>query len=157
MELAPLLTAIHVVTILLWIGGVAFVTVIIFPLIQKMESSFEQVLMFQRIEHRFARHVRWYLAISGATGFWLLSTEHSFGYLLTREGLGSAIMLFAWVFYLSVLTFEKSVFAKLFAKPGEFDAKKVFRGLGIFHWVILGLSLLAVFVGVWQGHSGHLN
>jgi len=153
--LAPLLTAIHVVVILLWIGGVAFVTIIIFPLIQKMESSFEQVLMFQRIEHRFARHVRWYLAISGGTGFWLLHLADSFGLLFTAEGAGVTMMLLAWAFYLLVLTFEKRVFKKIFAKPGEFDAKRVFRGLGIFHWVILGVSLLAVFIGVWQGHGSH--
>jgi uncharacterized membrane protein len=155
LRLEPILIAIHVVTILLWIGGVAFVTIIIFPLLQTMESSFEQVLMFQRVEHRFARHVRYYLAISGITGFWLLGLEHSFCRLFTWKGIGITMMLFAWAFYLFVLLVEKRLFKKLFDKPGEFDAKRVFRGLGLFHWVILGISLAAVFLGVWQGHGTH--
>lgn len=153
--LYPLLAAIHVLSILLWIGGVAFVTIIIFPLIQKMESSFEQVLMFQRIEHRFARHVRYYLAVSGITGLWMLYLSGSYRFLFSMRGLGVTIMIFAWVFYLLVLTFEKRIFNKIFGKPSEFDSTRVFRALGLFHWVILGISFAAVLAGVWQGHGGH--
>lgn len=33
----PLLIAIHVITIVLWIGGVSFVTIIIFPMLLKKD------------------------------------------------------------------------------------------------------------------------
>lgn len=152
--LYPLLTAVHVLSIVLWIGGVAFVTIIIFPLIQKMDSSFEQVMMFQRVEHRFARHVRYYLAVSGVTGLWMLYLAGSWNAIFSLRGLGITLMLFAWTFYLLVLIFEKRIFKKIFGKPAEFDSKKVFRALGLFHWVILALSFAAIFAGVWQGHGG---
>jgi uncharacterized membrane protein len=44
---------IHVISIVIWIGGVAFVTIITFPMIQRADNSLEQVLMFQGVEHRF--------------------------------------------------------------------------------------------------------
>lgn len=56
----PLLIAIHVVTVVLWIGGVAFVTIIIFPMLLRMEDSFEKVMLFQRVENKFAKQARIY-------------------------------------------------------------------------------------------------
>ena len=153
--LIPLLIAIHVATVVLWIGGVAFVTIIIFPLIGRMSSSFDAVILFQGVEHRFAKHVRLYVALSGITGLLALYLEGLQGLLFTARGIGITIMLIAWAFYLLVLVFEKRVFKKIFGKPEKFDVKKVFTGLGIFHWFVLGLSMLAVFAGVWQGHFEH--
>jgi uncharacterized membrane protein len=138
----------------MWIGGVAFVTIIIFPLIQKMGDSFEQVMMFQRIEHRFARHARMYIAVSGITGGLMLYLRGTHALLFRMEGFGITVMVLAWAFYLLVLMFEKRIFKKLFGKPEALDMAKVLRGLGLFHWVVLGISLLAVFAGVWQGHGG---
>jgi uncharacterized membrane protein len=37
--LISFLTALHVVVVVLWIGGVAFVTIIVFPMLLKMEDS----------------------------------------------------------------------------------------------------------------------
>ena len=153
--LIPFLIALHVASIVLWIGGVAFVTIIVFPLIARMTDSFEAVMLFQGVEHRFARHVRFYVALAGITGFLVLYLEGLQGLLFTGRGAGITIMLIAWAFYLLVLIFEKKIFKKVFGKPEKFDVKKVFTGLGVFHWFILGLSMLAVFVGVWQGHAEH--
>lgn len=151
----PALIAIHVAVIVLWIGGVAFVTAIIFPIITRTGDSFEQVLLFQRVEHRFARHAKIYVALTGVTGFWLLYSMGMFRLLFTRAGLGVTAMLCAWLFYLLVLLFEKRIFKKVFGRPAQFDAPKVFKFLGAFHWVVLGVSMLAVLAGVWQGHGGN--
>ena len=43
----PLLIAVHVIGVILWIGGVAFVTMVVFPMIMRMENSLEKVLFFQ--------------------------------------------------------------------------------------------------------------
>ena len=153
--LVSFLIALHVVSIVMWIGGVAFVTIIVFPLIARMTGSFEAVMLFQGIEHRFARHVRLYVALAGITGFLALYLEGLEGLLFTVQGAGITIMLIAWAIYVIVLLFEKKIFKELFGKPEKFEVKKVFTGLAVFHWFILGLSLLAVLVGVWQGHFEH--
>ncbi|HEB02422.1 MAG TPA: hypothetical protein ENI12_04235 [Nitrospirae bacterium] len=150
----PILAAIHVVSILMWIGGVGFVTVVVFPMLMRMDDTLEMVLMFHRLENRFAGHARVYLVIVGITGFMLLWLQGRFSGLFSMNNFGILVMMFAWFFYLFVLTFEKKIFAKVFGKPEEMDGKKVFRFLTGFHWVVLGVSLLAVAAGVWQGHGG---
>lgn len=150
----PLLAAIHVTTVVLWIGGVAFVTIIIFPLLLGMEDSFEKVLLFQRVENKFAKQARIYAWTAGITGGLLLYLTGRHRELFTMNTLGPTVMLIVWLFYILVLTFEKKIFAVLFSQPDKLDAAKIFLRLNIFHWIILGLSLSAVFVGVWTGHGG---
>jgi uncharacterized membrane protein len=152
--LISLLAAIHVVAVVIWIGGVAFVTVIVFPMLMRMEDTLEMVLMFHRLENRFAKHAKTYLWITGITGFALLYLEGRYHTLFSTANVGMLAMLVAWLLYLFVLTFEKKIFGKIFGKPESIDAKKVFKGLTAFHWVILGISLFAVAAGVWQGHGG---
>lgn len=150
--LVPLLTALHVVTIVLWIGGVAFVTIIIFPMLLRMEDSLEKVLLFQRVENKFARQARSYAWMAGITGGILLYLTGQYSILFTLNGLGVTIMLLVWLIYTFILTFEKRIFKVLFSQPEKLDTSKVFRRLNLFHWFIMGLSLLAVFVGVYSGH-----
>jgi len=151
----PLLTAIHVTIVVLWIGGVAFVTIIIFPLLLRMEDSFEKVLLFQRVENRFAKQARAYAWTAGITGGILLYLTGQQRALFTLNGLGATVMLMVWVVYTLVLTFEKKIFEVLFSQPEKLDAAKIFVRLNTFHWAVLGLSLAAVFIGVWTGHGGH--
>ncbi|HEB01878.1 MAG TPA: hypothetical protein ENI12_01445 [Nitrospirae bacterium] len=155
--LLPILAGIHVVTVLMWIGGVGFVTVVVFPMLLRMDDTLEMVLMFHRMENRFARHAKVYIWIVGITGFLMLYLEGRFAGLWSMDNLGILVMIGAWAFYLLVLTFEKKIFGIVFGKPEEMDGKKVFRMLTGFHWVVLGVSLLAVFLGVWQGHGGLLS
>jgi len=153
---APLLVAVHVVAVVLWIGGVGFVTVVVFPMLMRMEDSLEAVLAFQRFEKKFSLHAKIYLWVTGVTGVLLLYLTGKYHILFRAETLGINVMMASWLFYFLVLTFEKRIFGRLFGRAKEIDTKKVFRLLNAFHWMILGLSLLAVFVGVWQGHGGRL-
>ncbi len=152
--LIPILAGIHVVTVLMWIGGVGFVTVVVFPMLLRMDDTLEMVLMFHRMENRFARHAKVYIWIAGISGFLMLWMQGGFAGLWSTDNLGILIMIGAWSFYLFVLTFEKKIFARVFGKPEEMDGKRVFKFLTGFHWVVLSVSLLAVFLGVWQGHGG---
>jgi len=46
--------ALHVVSVVLWIGGVAFVTTVLLPAIRRLKSLQERMRLFDRIEQRFA-------------------------------------------------------------------------------------------------------
>jgi len=138
----------HVLSIVIWIGGVAFVTMIIFPMIQRTENSLEQVMMFQGVEHRFGKIAKAMVIIAGLSG----------SYLVHKNGLsvGVWIMIIVWAVYASLLFFlEKPLFKKLFSKPSgeELDTKQVFFRLQVFHWIVLVLSFFAVAAGIWTGHN----
>ncbi len=145
----PYITAliIHVLSVVIWIGGVAFVTMIVFPMIQRTESSLEQVMMFQGVEHRFAKIAKVMVILAGLSGF----------YLFNEKGLsfGVWVMIIVWAFYASLLFgLEKIIFKKLFSDPSgkQADTSKVFSILQAFHWVVLGLSFFAIGAGIWAGH-----
>ena len=152
--LAPILIAIHVLSVVLWIGGVAFVTLIIFPMIMRMENSIEKVLFFQGVEHRFATIAKSAVVVVGLTGFWLLYLTGEWRQLFSISGIGPTIMLLVWLFYAFVLLFEGKLFKAIFKGEAQRDTSKVFLRLKVFHWVVLGLSLIAIGVGVWAGHGG---
>ncbi len=145
MEYVVALT-IHVLSVVIWIGGVSFVTLVTFPMILRMDKSLEMVMMFQGTEHRFGKIAKVMVILAGLSGF----------YLLNEKGLsfGVWIMIIVWAFYAALLFgLEKVIFKKLFDKPGEkADMTKVFNILQTFHWVVLGLSFIAVAAGVYAGH-----
>ncbi|KJR41060.1 hypothetical protein MCHI_003070 [Candidatus Magnetoovum chiemensis] len=150
----PLLTAIHVISVLIWIGGVVFVTIIVFPMIQRMEESMEKVMFFQGVEHRFGKIAKLCVAIAGITGFALLHLMKMEAVLFTKQGIAVALMLFLWTLYLLILIFEGRLFKILFQGKAQHNTSEIFKTLAIFHWFIMGISLFAVFLGVYKGHGG---
>jgi len=149
-----LLIVIHVMGVVIWIGGVAFVTMTVFPMILRMESSFEKMIFFQGVEHRFARIAKACVVAVGITGFLLLNMMGGWNDLFSRAGIGPTVMLVVWTIYLLILLFEGRLFKLIFKGDAQKDTSKIFARLAAFHWVVLGLSLLAVGIGVWAGHGG---
>jgi len=67
-ELA-LARVIHLLGVVLWIGGVAMITTILLPTIAKMPSAAEKIEFFEHIENRFATQARLTTLITGLSGF----------------------------------------------------------------------------------------
>jgi uncharacterized membrane protein len=154
--LFPVLAAIHVIGVVIWIGGVAFVTMIVFPMLMRMEGSLEKMILFQGVEHRFAKIAKISVATVGITGAWMLQITGEWKTLFSAAGIGPTLMVIVWTLYLIVLLFEGRLFKVLFGGEAQQDTSKVFFRLSVFHWVVLGLSLLAIGVGVWAGQGGKL-
>jgi uncharacterized membrane protein len=148
-----ILLIIHVICIIVWIGGVTFVTTVIFPMMYMTEGSLEKALMFQRVEHRFAGMVKWLVAIVGITGFWMLYAKYGFGILAQARGIGIAIMIFTWTLYTTVLLSERKIFGKIFADPEKIDMDQALKLINIMHWFLVVISFSAVAGGVWFGHG----
>ncbi len=149
-----LLLIIHVICVIIWIGGVSFVTTVIFPMMYQTEGSLEKALMFQGVEHRFAGMVRWLIGIVGITGFWLLVAKYGFGILAQRRGLGIVIMIVAWALYTTVLVSERKVFGKIFADPEKINMDQALRIINVMHWFLLTISFAAVAAGIWFAQGG---
>ncbi len=149
-----LMTALHVLGVVIWIGGVAFVTMIVFPMILRMENSLEKVLFFQGVEHRFAKIAKGMVALVGITGIALLGHTGEWRILFTMQGIGPTVMLIVWLLYVLILLFEARLFKFIFKGEAQHATNKVFYTLTVFHWFVMGISLLAVFIGVMAAHGG---
>ena len=65
--------ALHVVSVVLWIGGVGFVTTVLLPAVRHLKEPNERLEFFDWIERRFAREARFWTIVVGVTGFYMLA------------------------------------------------------------------------------------
>ena len=152
--LLTILLIIHVICVIAWIGGVTFVTTVIFPMMYRTEGSLEKALLFQGVEHRFGAMIKWILGIVAVTGFWLLSKKYGFAVLAQPRGIGIILMIFAWALYTTVVLSERKIFSRIFADPEKVDMDKALKMINVMHWFLLTISFSAVAGGVWFGHGG---
>src|SRR5512139_3210248 len=72
MDPAIVARALPVLGVVLWIGGVAFVTTVLLPAVRRLKSPEERVAFFEAVEGRFAWQARGTTLLVGATGFGLV-------------------------------------------------------------------------------------
>ena len=60
--------ALHVLAVVIWIGGVAMVTTVILPSVRRGDLGPNRLQTFEAIERRFSWHARIAILIVGLTG-----------------------------------------------------------------------------------------
>ena len=63
----------HVFGVVIWIGGVAFVTTILIPSIKEMTNTNNKLELFEKLEGKFAFQARIVTVLTGFSGFYMLS------------------------------------------------------------------------------------
>lgn len=149
---------VHLLTVILWIGGLAFVTMIVLPMAISTKDPLQKVLVFQRVEHRFAKIARAYNLITGISGFIMMFLMGWQSVLFTRAGAALTFMLLVWVFWFVMLWgLEPIVIKKMLdnmAKSGtKMDIDSVFRRLNKLHWFMVAISLAASAAGALVAHG----
>ena len=147
--------ALHVLAVVLWIGGVAFVTTVLLPAVRRAQAPGERLALFDRIERRFAWQARFTTLIAGATGFWM---THRYG-LWPRFGDPAFwwmhLMVAVWtIFMLMLFVLEPLVLHRVLDRRNARDPEGTFTLVRRLHWVLLGLSLIAVLGAVLGAHGG---
>jgi uncharacterized membrane protein len=61
--------AIHVVCVVIWIGGVAMVTTIVLPVVGRLDTAAKRVALFEAVERRFAWQARVATLLVGQVDF----------------------------------------------------------------------------------------
>src|SRR5215472_15693845 len=65
--------ALHVLSVVLWIGGVGFVTTVLLPSVRRLKTPPERIGFFDAVERRFAWQARIWTVLVGLTGLYMLS------------------------------------------------------------------------------------
>lgn len=146
----------HVLGMVLWIGGVAMVTTVILPAVRRLGSPQERVELFERIEHRFAWQARVTTLITGSSGFYLIDALDAWGRFSLASFWWMHAMVLIWVlFTLMLFVLEPLVLRRLFLRLAAKDPERIFKIMQTMHWVLLTLSLLTV-AGAVAGSHGWL-
>ncbi|TEW51898.1 hypothetical protein [Psychromonas algicola] len=137
--------ALHVLAVVLWIGGVGFVTTVLIPSIRKTQSPENRLDLFELLEGKFGFQAKLTTLITGATGFYMLHIMKAWATMQWWIHL----MIFVWlIFTLVLFVFEPLFLHKWFHQQAEKNNQRAFYYLQVMHTILLSISLLAVFAGV---------
>lgn len=146
--------ALHVIGVVLWIGGVAFVTTVLLPAVRRMKAPAERVAYFESVERRFAWQARGTTLLVGATGFYLVHAWNLW------ERFGSAsywwmhAMVAVWVVFTVMLFVAEPLFLhRWFLARAQRDPEGTFRRIERMHWLLLSISLATVLGAVAGAHG----
>ncbi len=154
MQDLALARAIHVLGVVLWIGGVALVTTVLLPAIRALPDQDDPVALFERIERRFARQARIVTLLTGLSGFYLVHRMGAWGRYLSAESWWLHAMTLVWlVFTLILFVLEPWVLHERLARRAERDPQGTLALILRAHRVLLALSLLTVAGAVAGSHG----
>ena len=142
--------ALHIVAVVMWIGGVAFVTTVLIPAIRSSKSLENKLNLFELLEGKFGFQAKLTTLVTGVSGFYMLCILNAW---LTMQW-WIHLMIFIWaIFSLILFVFEPLFLHKWFHQKAELNNEKAFFFLQLMHTILLSISLIAVFVGVVGVHG----
>lgn len=148
---------VHVLAVVLWIGGVAFVTTVLIPAIRRMPSEADRMALFEQLESRFALQARVTTVFAGASGLYMLHVMEAWGRYLDPAYWWVHLMTLVWLAFTVVLFALEPLFLhRWFADAAARDSDRAFRILHRMHQVLLTLSLIAI-LGAVAGSRGYLR
>jgi uncharacterized membrane protein len=144
----------HVIGVVLWIGGVAMVSSVLLPATRRLKSPEERVQFFERIEARFAHQVRWTVLITGASGFYLAYLLDAWDRFQQLSYWWMHTMVLIWViFTLMLFVLEPLWLHRWFERSARRDPEGTFTLIQRLHWLLLTISLLTVAGAVAGSHG----
>lgn len=147
--------ALHVIGVVLWIGGVAMVTTVLLPAVRQFKTAEEQVAFFETVEARFGRQARWTTLLTGLTGFYMLSVLHAWGrYGLPQFWWIHAMTAIWLIFTVMLFILEPLVLHRWFLEQAKQNPERTFAVIQRLHWLLLALSLVTVLGAVSGVHGG---
>ena len=146
----------HVLGVILWIGGVAMVTTVLLPATRRLESPAERVRFFERIEAGFARQARWTTLLTGLSGFYLVHRLDAWDRFRQAGYWWMHAMVLVWaIFTLMLFVLEPLWLHRWFQESARREPEKTFGLIERLHWVLLSVSLVAA-AGAVAGSHGWL-
>ncbi|MGH8182198.1 MAG: hypothetical protein ACREPH_00885 [Rhodanobacteraceae bacterium] len=138
------LLAVHVLSVVWWIGGVFTVTTSLLPLFNRLPAP-ERIQRIKQFEGRFANQARIAVALVGITGFWMYTLLP--GAVVHSWWIG--LMLLVWFLFVVMLFVAEPL--RLPVKLGLIQKPRMFL---LLHAVLLTLALVAIFCGVIGARGG---
>ena len=146
--------ALHVLFVVLWIGGVAFVTTVLLPAVRCMGAPRERMELFDQIERRFANQARISTIVVGLTGLYMIyrfDMWDRFGYAAYWW---LHAMVTVWLIFTAMLfVIEPLIMHRRFLAESERRPETTYKRIEWMHRILLFVSLVAVLGAVMGSHG----
>jgi uncharacterized membrane protein len=151
---AILARALHVFGVVLWIGGVAFVTWVLLPSVRRVKSPEERLAFFEAIEGRFAWQARLTTLVVGLSGFYLVEHWDLWSRFSQPGYWWMHAMVCVWaIFTLMLFVAEPLFLHRWFREKAAKAPERTFRRIERMHWLLLTISLVTVLGAVAGSHG----
>ena len=129
---------VHVLSVLHWFGGVAFVTSVVLPAISWLAEPERRLEMFEAIERRFAAQVRVSVPLAGLSGAYMAERLDAWPRFVEPAGWWLAAMAIVWLGFMAILfVLEPLVLHDWFARRALADPRGAFGLASRLHWILL--------------------
>jgi len=102
----------HVIGVVLWIGGVAFLALVVVPVLRTMPDTQQSFSIFAAIEGRFKAQAKVVTIITGFSGFFMLFWLHAWDRYLDLSFWWGHLMTLIWLFFSLLLFFIEPALAR---------------------------------------------
>jgi uncharacterized membrane protein len=141
--------AIHILSIVIWMGGVAFVTIVLIPTIRRSSFRGDEFYIFNIIENRFAHIARSLVLLAGLSGFYMIHLLDAWDRFMQIRYFWMHSMLLILALFLIEPFFIKD-HGRIVKDERNFGN---LRKTQILHSIILMLSLFTIFISVLGAHG----
>jgi uncharacterized membrane protein len=145
--------AVHVVAVVVWIGGVGLVTTVLLPSLAKKppEAGLNE---FAAIERRFAPQARIAVLLVLLSGLYMLYEYDLWDRFADAAYWWMDLMVAVWVIFAAMLfVIEPLLAGPYFHRQARVTPETALARMLWFHRIVLELSLLAVFAAVGGSHG----
>jgi uncharacterized membrane protein len=154
MDAVTFARALHVLGVVLWLGGVGFVTTVLLPAVLRLEDVRERIALFEAIEGRFARQARVTTLLVGITGFYMAWAWDLWSRFYDAGFWWMHAMVAVWlIFTIMLFVLEPLFLHHWFHERGRDRPVSTLRIIIGLHWLLLVASLITVFGAVAGSHG----
>jgi uncharacterized membrane protein len=146
--------ALHVLAVVLWIGGVGFVTTVLLPAVRHFKTPAERLAFFDAIERKFAWQARATTLLAGLTGFYMTEQLDLWSRFSMSAYWWMHAMVAVWtLFTIMLFIAEPLVLHRLFHERVKADPEATFLLIERMHRVLLIAGLITIFGAVAGSHG----
>lgn len=146
--------ALHVVGVVFWIGGVAFVTTVLIPSLKKIPDEKNRLDLFEKLEGRFSFQAKVTTIVTGVTGVYMLYFLNAWDRYSQFQYWWIHLMTIIWLIFTIILFILEPLFLhNWFKERAKKDSKNAFTWLHRMHITLLILSILAVLCAMAASHG----
>lgn len=144
---------VHVLAVVVWIGGVWFVTAVVLPGMRKKPSQ-RWLVEFNSAERRFAPQARFAVLLVLLSGLYMLYRYDLWDRFADARYWWMHLMVVVWLLFAILLfVLEPLVVHRVIDRRATSAPDATFKLMRRFHGVMLALALLAIFAAVGGAHG----
>jgi uncharacterized membrane protein len=149
--------AIHVISVVIWIGGVAMVTTVVLPAVRRLDTAAKRVALFETIEGRFVWQARIATLLVAASGFYMADRLELWARFRSVQFWWMHAMVLVWLVFTIILFIGEPLVMRARKRRGMMSAPDVNAPrMQRLHWVLLVLSVITVMAAVAGSHGMQL-